>query len=106
MKGRSKLRRQDVINIGILKAMFFTRVGKVVAHLIFWFGLIRVSSALLIAFNTPDMETNAAFSRRYLGTATTGEALSGNVFLYIFAAIILGVVCEISARQAKVGVDA
>ncbi|WP_155947749.1 hypothetical protein [Rhizobium sp. 2MFCol3.1] len=86
--------------------MFFTRIGKVVAHLIFWFGLIRVSAALLIAFNTPDLETNAAFSRRYLGTATSGEAFSDKIFLYIIAAIILGVVCEISARQVKVGVDA
>lgn len=85
--------------------MFFTRVGKVVAHVVFWLGLLRVASALLIAFTSPDMEANTAFSRRYLGTATTGEALSGNVFLYIFAAIILGVVCEISARQTKVAVE-
>lgn len=101
----SKLKRYGYVNIGILRAMFFTLIGKIVAHLIFWFGLIRFSAALLIAFNTPDMETNAAFSRRYLGTATTGEALSGNVFLYIFAAIILGVVCEISARHANVGAN-
>ncbi|MFK0332582.1 hypothetical protein ACIQUB_15745 [Rhizobium sp. NPDC090275] len=86
--------------------MFFTRIGKVVAHLVFWLGLFRVSSALLIAFTSPDMETNAAFSRRYLGTATSGEALSDKIFLYIIAAIILGVVCEISARRAKVGIDA
>jgi hypothetical protein len=81
--------------------MFFTRIGKVIAHLIFWLGLLRIGSALFIAFTAADVETNAILSRRYLGTSTTGEALSDKVILYVVAAIALGVLCEVSAKQAK-----
>lgn len=81
--------------------MFFTRIGKIIAHLIFWFGLMRVAVALTIAFGTSDMESNAAFSRRYLSTATSGEALSNTLFLCIAAAVALGVLCEISAKLSK-----
>lgn len=84
--------------------MFFTRIGKVIAHLIFWFGLIRVGIALAIAFGTSDIESNAAFSRRYLSTATSGEALSNTLLLCIAAAVALGVLCEISAKLTKADV--
>ncbi len=81
--------------------MFFTRIGKIIAHLIFWFGLIRVAIASAIAFSASDMDSNAAFSRRYLSTATSGEALSNTLFLCIAAAVALGVLCEISAKLTK-----
>jgi len=81
--------------------MFFTRIGKVIAHLIFWFGLVRMGTALAIAVGAPDMESNAALSRRYLSTATSGEALSNTLFLCIAAAVALGVLCEISAKLTK-----
>lgn len=84
--------------------MFFTRIGKVIAHLIFWFGLIRVAIALAIAFGTSDMESNAAFSRRYLSTDTSGAALSNTLLLGIAAAVALGVLCEISAKLIKADV--
>ena len=81
--------------------MIFTRIGKIVAHLIFWASAFRITVALIIATTAPDMEANAAFSRRYLGAATSGEALSSTTFFTLMAGIALGVLCEISARMIK-----
>lgn len=81
--------------------MFFTRIGKVVAHLFFWLGLIRASIALAIAFGATDLESNAYLSSRYLGTATSGEALSNTLMVFIVGAIALGVLCEMSVKLSK-----
>jgi hypothetical protein len=81
--------------------MFFTRIGRIFAHLIFWASAFRIAVALIIATTAPDMEANAAFSRRYLGAATSGEALSNTTFLTLLAGVALGVLCEISARMIK-----
>lgn len=80
--------------------MFFTRIGKVIAYLMFWVSVIHISIAFAGAFSTADMESNRAFASRYLASATTGEAI-GKAQLYILLAVALGVLCEISSKRSK-----
>ncbi|WP_313057318.1 hypothetical protein [Agrobacterium cavarae] len=77
--------------------MFFTRLGKVVAHLIFWGSAVRLASAFFVALNTADMDGNRAAAARYLGAATSGEAIDEAV-VGLLLGLALGVLCEISAR--------
>lgn len=80
--------------------MFFTRIGKFLAHLLFWFALIRIAVAIGIASISHNMEMNRAASQRYLGTETTGEAINGSV-KFLLIGLGLGVLCEMSRRSAK-----
>lgn len=80
--------------------MFFTRIGKVIAHLLFWFSVINISIAFAGAFSTADLESNRAFASHYLSAATTGEAID-KAQLYILLAVALGVLCELSAAKRK-----
>lgn len=80
--------------------MFFTRVGKIVAHLIFWLGLLRVTIGFFVAFGTADMESNRIATSRYLGAGTSGEAINEGI-IAILLAVALGVLCEISSKRAK-----
>jgi hypothetical protein len=80
--------------------MFFTRIGKVIAHLILWMSVIQVSIAFAGAFGTADMESNRAFASRYLSAATTGEAIN-KAMMYLLLAVALGVLCEISSKRNK-----
>jgi hypothetical protein len=90
----------DIVCLESLSAMFFTRIGKVLAHLIFWFSALRVAMAFLVAFGTPDMESNRAAASRLLGAATSGEVIDKGM-MYIFFALVLGVLCEISSKGTK-----
>jgi len=80
--------------------MFFTRIGKFVAHLIFWFGLLRVAMGAFVALGTADMASNRAFADRYLAAATSGEAINDGM-IYILLALALGVLCEISSKRNR-----
>ncbi|WP_221116463.1 hypothetical protein [Rhizobium sp. NZLR1b] len=78
--------------------MFFTRVGKIIAHLIFWLGIFRVGIGVVVAFGTPDMESNAHASRIFLAAATSGEAINEGS-IGILLAVAIGVLCEISSKS-------
>lgn len=78
--------------------MFFTTIGRVLAHLGFWLGTLRVGMGLFLAFGTPDMENNRAAAQRYLGTATSVEAINEGM-VAILVSVALGVLCDISARK-------
>lgn len=80
--------------------MFFTRIGKVLAHFIFRVALIQLALGYLGAFGTPDMESNRAFANRYLGAATTGAAITKAQYS-LLVGLVLGILCEISANRAK-----
>jgi hypothetical protein len=80
--------------------MFFTRIGKVIAHLMFWVSVTHVLIAFAGAFGIADMESNRLFASRYLSAATTGDAIN-KAQLYILLAVALGVLCEISSRKNK-----
>lgn len=78
--------------------MFFTRIGKIVAHLMLWLGVFRVGMGFIIAYGTPDMESNRLAARHYLAASTTGDAINQGM-ISVLAAVALGVLCEISARR-------
>lgn len=80
--------------------MFFTRIGKVIAYLIFWLGIIRVGMGFSGAYGAADMESNRIFASRYLAASTTGEAINEGI-MYILLAVALGVLCEISSKWNK-----
>lgn len=80
--------------------MFFTKVGKVLAYIIFALGVLRVALGLLIAFGAHSMSDNAAAARQYLGASNTGEAIN-EATIYILVAVALGVLCEISSNRRK-----
>lgn len=80
--------------------MFFTRIGKVIAHLIFWFSLLQIAIAFGIGFGSGSMETNRMYANRYLAATSSGEATDRAVMRLLFA-IALGVVCEISSKRSK-----
>ena len=86
--------------------MFFTRIGKVVAHLIFWASAFRVVMAFGIAFTAQGPEDRLAMARRYLGNvADTGEAIDRGL-KFLLVGLALGILCEISARLYAKGKDA
>ncbi|MDH4439173.1 MAG: hypothetical protein QE284_02180 [Rhizobium sp.] len=76
--------------------MFFTRIGKVIAHLIFWGSAVKLATALFVALSTSDMEGNRAAAARYLSAATSGDAMDEAV-VGLLLGLALGVLCEISA---------
>lgn len=80
--------------------MFFTRIGKVIAHLMFWLATLRVATGFLVAFSTETMDDNRLAARRYLGAATSGEAIDEGM-TSILLAVALGVLCEISSKRKK-----
>lgn len=80
--------------------MFFTRIGKVVAHLIFWGSSIRLAFAFFIAFTSPDVDVNRAVATRYLGAATSGKAIN-QASIGLLLGLTLGVICEISSRKGR-----
>ncbi|MBC2835144.1 hypothetical protein [Paragemmobacter straminiformis] len=71
-----------------------------IAHLLFWFGIMRVSFDILVAFRTDTAEANQAAAQAYLTAATTGEAINIGI-LYVLLGVALGVLCEISGRRSK-----
>ena len=79
--------------------MFFTHLGKIIAHLGFWSGLLKVVFGFFFAFRYPEMEQNMFVARRYLAAATTGEAINEGVTV-ILGSVALGILAEISSRRA------
>lgn len=86
--------------LGAFDRMFFTRIGKVIAHLLFWLGLLRVATGFLVAFSAADVESNRAAAHRYLAAVSSGEAIDEGM-KYILLAVALGVLCEISSKKAR-----
>ncbi|MCM5558470.1 hypothetical protein [Pleomorphomonas sp. JP5] len=91
--------RQDTGDLG---AMFFTRVGKVIAYLGLALGFLRCAMGVFVGYASPDMESRVALSRRYFGSFTSGQAIDQGM-KFIVIAVALGVLCEISARKSKAG---
>ena len=71
--------------------MFYTKIARIVSYIMLTFGIIRFSMGLSIATGIV-VESEPG---RYLGTATSGEAMDKGLF-YILIAITLGVLVEIS----------
>lgn len=83
--------------------MFFTRIGKVIAHLVFWLSAFRVATCLFIMFGPLSLDEQQAFVRRYIG----GGGLEGlgatldKAVIALAVGVALGVLCEISAKTGR-----
>jgi len=80
--------------------MFFTKTARIIAFLVFGLAVLRVAIALIVAFGTDTLADNQAAARYFLGAANTGEVIDG-AMLYIFVAVTLGVLSEISRNTAS-----
>lgn len=80
--------------------MFFTKTARIVAFLMFGLGVLRLAMGAILAFGTDTMADNQAAARHILAASNTGEAINEGM-LYIFAAIALGVLSEISRNTAS-----
>jgi hypothetical protein len=80
--------------------MLFTRIGKVIAHLIFWLSLFNLISATLVAILSPDFDTMSAIVKRYFGSGKIGKYIDRG-FYGILIAVVLGILVEISINLNK-----
>jgi hypothetical protein len=80
--------------------MFFTRVGQIIAWLLFIMGALRCGLGVVGAFSTKNAAEMQFFAQRYLAAETTGEAINDGM-MKIFAAVCLGVLVEISRNLSQ-----
>ena len=78
--------------------MLFTRIGTVIAHLMFWGSLFSFAVAVTAAIN-PGLFTVDG-GQPY--PKNPGKSIDLNL-KYMFFGLLLGVVCEISSRVNKAG---
>ncbi len=74
--------------------MFFTRIGKVVAHIIFWTAMLGVIYTFVVGASHYGPEEIAA------QTKWVSKNLNMAVIV-AFGGLVLGVLCEISSRMNK-----
>ena len=80
--------------------MFFTRIGQIIAWILFVLGTLRCGLGFLGAFGTETAEDMRAFAKHILAAETTGEAINEGM-IAIFAAVCLGILVEISRNIAR-----
>ncbi len=83
--------------------MFFTRIGKVIAHLVFWLSAFRVAMCLFAMFGPLSLDERQAFVRRYIGSGGLeglGDKLD-TAAIALAVGVALGVLCEISASTGR-----
>ena len=73
--------------------MFYTKFAKIISVIMLFIGITQIILGFVV-INSEDPKLAAA---RYLGSHTSGEAIDKG-FLYIFIAISLGVLAEISTN--------
>ena len=76
--------------------MFYTKIAKFISAIILLLGIFRIAMGIVVVTS----ETPKLAAARYLGSGTSGEAIDKG-FLYIFIAITLGVLVEISITLQK-----
>jgi len=71
--------------------MFYTKTAKIISAILLFLGITRVLMGIFVATS----ENPKFLAAQYLGNHTSGEAIDKG-FLYIFIAVSLGVLVEIS----------
>jgi len=72
--------------------MFYTKIAKFISAIILFLGMSRVLMGILVVTSE-----NTKLALQYFGNKTSGEAIDQG-FLFIFIAIILGLLTEISVN--------
>jgi len=74
--------------------VFFTRIGKVFAHLLFWTAMLGVIYTVVVG--------TSHYGPEELAAQTTWVSKNlGMVVIVAFGGLVLGVLCEISSRMNK-----
>ncbi|MDO6728338.1 MAG: hypothetical protein ACRBBO_04410 [Cognatishimia sp.] len=84
----------DCLNVEESADVFFTRVGLIVAWLLFAANSVRIAVGAYIVFSGADL---AASSRRYFGADTFAQEMDQS-FAMLGVAIALGILAEISRK--------
>ena len=80
--------------------MFFTKIGRVIAHVGFWVGIFHVLAGLFIAFGSSDMASNRMAAQRIFGEENSGAIIDQGATVLLIA-VALGILCEISSRTGE-----
>lgn len=88
--------------LGEFGGMFFTRTGRVFAHIFFWYGMVAVAYTLFATWTALDKypelpkhpEAMAAQSKWISREVGEGMTLA-------FMGLALGVLCEINSKRNK-----
>ncbi len=78
----------------------FTRIGRNTAYALLGLSLLCAFLGLVVAFGTPDIAAHEAAFAKSFGTPTSGERIDSTLLL-VFAALLLGVSIEISAKLSN-----
>ncbi|TCL09157.1 hypothetical protein BXY66_1202 [Shimia isoporae] len=79
--------------------MFFCKVGRVLAWIVFVLSVFGIVSGFFVAFSSPTLEDNMAMSRNILGTETSGEHITRSTYM-LLGALVLGILSEIGLKLA------
>ena len=82
-----------LINRGA-ELMFFIRLGSIIAWLALLLGAGRLVAGLVVASGSTS-EARAAMASRYLGSATSGEAINQGI-LVVVVAVAFGILVKIA----------
>ncbi len=80
--------------------MFFLKTANIMAWILVVVGSIRTLTALAFATIVLDHEKMIAFSKRYLGASTSGEAIESGLLIFA-AGIVLGLLVIIAKNSSK-----
>ena len=86
--------------VGEIVAMSYTSIGRVVAHLFFWFGVFQIALTIYYGFSMSEViEARSAISKQL--TSEFGEGMNR-----VFFGVSLGVLSEISSKRNKLDAEA
>jgi len=74
-------------------------LANIVAWLALLLGVIRIAVGLLVA-SQDDPVARAAAASRYLGSATSGEAIDQGIMVFLFG-LVLGILVKIGRTSSK-----
>jgi hypothetical protein len=81
------------------EGLMFLHLGSLVAWLALIFGTLRVGAGFFVA-SFDGAEARAAAAARYLGSATSGEAIERGLAVLVFG-VVLGVLVEIGRSVGR-----
>lgn len=77
----------------------FLRLGSIIASLALMFGTFKIGLGFFVG-SVDDAEARAGMAARYLGSASSGEAIDQGVTVFVFG-VILGILVEIGRSVSR-----
>ena len=78
--------------------LFFTKIGLLIAWVIFGLGIFRTATGFYVAIMFDTQESMIAASKRYLATANSGEAINHGLAM-LAVGLVIGILAEISKNS-------